>query len=236
MKKLLIVENIPLMNKGYQEYFEDRYETQIASTFVEAVTILRKWQPDLAIIDIKFPYKEDQNEDTLGFKLTEYIKAINRDIGVVICSAFDDYGNLFYEMVNKNAYLGIAYVTKGRRVEILDNALEKVSHLGFYIDPEVKPHRISVASFLSTLTDDELKIVPIAAKAIENLSERELQVVELLTSCSNSNDIAQRLLIKTKTVETHITNIYTTLDINNSQLNPRLLVAKAYMLYKITNP
>ena len=236
MKRLLIVDDDAATIMGFESYYKDKYKTRFASTYKEAVSILKEWQPDLAIVDVDIPYLDSQEKDILGFELAKEIKRKNRDIGVVMFTAYSDHGDLFYDLIKKNAFRGFAYVLKGCRLQFLDNALEAVSRLEIFPDPRIKLNRISVETYLSTLTEEEFKILLVADEVINDLSQRELEVMELIASCYNNGQIAHKLGIKVETVETHITNIYKKLYINNNDLNPRLLVTKVYMLYKIKNP
>ena len=235
MKRLLIIDDDAATIMGFERYYKDKFKTRFASNYEEAMSILDEWQPDLAIVDVDIPYLESQEKDILGFTLAKEIKSINRDIGIVMFTAYNDHGDLFYNLVKKNAFRGFAYVLKGCRLQYLDHALEAVSRLEIFTDPKIKLNRISVETFLSTLTEEELEIVLVADEAINHLSQKELKVMEHIAGSYNNHQIAHKLGIKNNTVETHITNIYKKLYINNHDLNPRTLVTKVYMLYKIKN-
>ena len=51
--------------------------------------------------------------------------------------------------------------------------------------------------------------------AFENLSKREIEILELLTVGNSSQTISEKLFISTYTVQTHIKNIYQKLHVNN---------------------
>ena len=235
MRKLLIVENAATTTLGLKDIYDDRFDIRFVSTYMEAKSILEEWQPDLAIIDVYMPLKDSHEDDILGFKIAKDIKSINRDIGIVMYSAHNDLGKYFYDIVHRKAYRGFAYVLKGSRLEILNDALENVSRLRNYTDSNIRLNRIPVESYLSALTEDELEIVLNSAELIKYLSSRELEVLDLITSCYSNKQIARTLCIEENTVETHVTNLYNSLSINKNDLNPRLLVSKAFMLYKIRN-
>lgn len=236
MRKLLIAEDTEATKLGLNILYQDRYETRVAGTCEEVREILSGWQPDLAIIDISLPVSGGGLAETVGFRLVDEIKAIHRDIGIVLYSAYTDMGETFYTMIQENGYRGLAYVLKGSRSEILENALEEVRMGRNYVDSNITCKRIPVQAFLFTLSDEEQRAVENAARAVAHLSSRERDVFKLMACSYENNQIARKLDLALPTVETHITKIYSTLvhqSVNEHGLSPRMIVTKAYILNKI---
>ncbi len=83
MKKILIVDDEPMLLKIVQRPLKDKYETFVAQSGAEGFQIFEKENPDLIISDVKMP-------EMSGTELFEKICAIRKDIPFIFMSADDD--------------------------------------------------------------------------------------------------------------------------------------------------
>ena len=72
-----------------------------------------------------------------------------------------------------------------------------------------------VGKILKAIGDGDKKAAMASSALVEPLSERELEVLRLLAAGLSNREIAQKLIISTGTVKTHIHNIYGKLEVHN---------------------
>jgi CheY-like chemotaxis protein len=85
MKRILVVddeESIRLLFK--EELEEEGYEVELAEGGEEALEKLTQWKPDLVTLDLKMP-------DMGGLEVLERIREEDKDLPVIICTAYGDY-------------------------------------------------------------------------------------------------------------------------------------------------
>ena len=100
MKKLLIVEDEENLRLLYREEFtEDGYDVDVAENAKKALSKFQRGNPDLVIVDIRLP-----GED--GLYVLSSIRELNRNIPVIICSAYGEYKQ------NPTSWGSDAYVVK----------------------------------------------------------------------------------------------------------------------------
>lgn len=216
--RVALIEDHDLTRVGIRTALQQRQEIEVvgeAANANEGLHLLEKLHPDIAIVDIGLPDKD-------GIELTRLIKA-SQEAGegpntkVLILTLRD----------NKEAVLAAfaagadSYCMKDISFDNLLEAL-RVTHSGnAWIDPAIA--RIVLQQVQPTSDDPEaavdipkdLKTVAINAADAEYdqmlaaypLTERELEVLQLIVEgCSNAV-IAEKLYITVGTVKTHVRNI-----------------------------
>ncbi|MEA5579718.1 response regulator transcription factor [Anabaena sp. UHCC 0451] len=213
--RIALIEDHDLTRVGIRTALLQKKEIEVvgeAANATEGFKMLKKLQPDIAIVDIGLP---DQD----GIELTRQVKSIAE------AEKFDTKVLILTLQDNKESVLAAfaagadSYCMKDINY---DNLLEavRVTYNGYaWIDPAIarivlqqaqqKPNRlVSISSSHTKTVGDSLEseenqqsIQPYA------LTERELQVLQLIVEgCSNAI-IAERLFITIGTVKTHVRNI-----------------------------
>jgi DNA-binding NarL/FixJ family response regulator len=212
--RVALIEDHDLTRVGIRTALQQKEEIEVvgeAANATEGSQMLKRTQPDIAIIDIGLPDKD-------GIELTGEIKSPASgelaNTKVLILTLRD----------NKEAVLAAfaagadSYCMKDIRFENLLEALRVTHHGNSWIDPAIA--RIVLQQAQQTSLNPEPKIGenPISVNTYNQgksdeiidaytLTERELEVLQLIVEgCSNAV-IAERLYITVGTVKTHVRNI-----------------------------
>jgi DNA-binding NarL/FixJ family response regulator len=194
--RIVIADDSVLFREGLKSLIEGaglQVAAQVgdAAQLVEAVSELR---PDLAVVDIRMP-PTHTNE---GMLAALEIRANHPEVGVLVLSHHVESTHAARLLADNPR--GVGYLPKDR-VSDLDefvDALRRVGAGGSVIDPDV------VASLLSRRRDRD----PLAA-----LTAREREVLGLMAEGRSNQAICERLYLTTKTVETHVSRIFTKLGL-----------------------
>ncbi len=114
MKRILVVddeENIRFLYK--EELEEDGYTVELARSGEEALSKLPDFEPDLITLDIKMPGMG-------GIEVLKQIRQENRDLPIILCSAYSDYKQDF------TTWASDAYVVKCADLTELKSTIRKL--------------------------------------------------------------------------------------------------------------
>ena len=174
----------------------------IASDGAEAVRLARKFKPELIIIDVSMP-------DMDGVEAFKEIRQSQPDVRVIVFSMHDekkDIASLFEAGIS-------GYVLKQEPLDNLFMAIDAVQRGGTYYSIEV--HRI-LNEHMRELELGNGKNVMDVEDGIAKLSFREKEVFPLLAEGLTVKEIASRLCISPKTVESHKYNIMEKLSLHST--------------------
>jgi len=117
MKTILIVDDEENIRTLYKEELTDEgYDVLLASNGYEALEVLDAHQPDAVILDIKMPGMD-------GVNLLKLIKERKeRDIPVIICSAYEEYKQDF------SLWASEEYIVKSSDLTKMKTALKRILH------------------------------------------------------------------------------------------------------------
>jgi DNA-binding NarL/FixJ family response regulator len=184
--RILIVDDHPLVRSGLRELISLQPDLEVcgeAADANEAMRLLDSKRPDLMIVDLSL-------KESSGLELIKRIKGRAADVKILVSSMHDE--SLYAERVLNAGALG--YVNKQ---EAMDKVIEAVRH--------VLAGRVYLSSAMSDrmlrrLTNDNQ---PPERSPIETLSDRELEVFEMIGRGLKTSEIALRLHLSGKTVESH---------------------------------
>lgn len=175
------------------------------------LTIVDSDPPDVAIVDIKMPPTFTDE----GLQAADELRRRHPGLGLLVLS---QYLEVHYAMkLIENKTSGAGYFLKDRVTAIDDfiDAVRRVNREEVVIDPDVVAellHRRRTKSPLDDLTD------------------REREVLAHMAEGRSNQAIQERLYISTRTVETHIRNILTKLGIEETPTdNRRVLAVLTYL-------
>jgi DNA-binding NarL/FixJ family response regulator len=205
MPKILIVDDHPLVRAGFAQLIGDCPDLEVcgeAADMAEALRLIDNDCPDLAIIDLSLAGGS-------GLDLIEHIKSREQDILMLVASMHDE--TLYAERVLTAGARG--YINKQEAQDSIIRAIRQVLSGKVYLS-EAMTERL-----LSGMVDarDE-------KRDIERLSNRELQVFELIGQGVPSGQIASQLNLSIKTIETHQAHIKKKLGLGSAhELNQRAI-------------
>ncbi|MBI2856493.1 MAG: response regulator transcription factor, partial [Chloroflexi bacterium] len=167
-----------------------------AASGPEAVDQARELVPDVILMDIKMP-------GFSGIEATGHILQENPHIGIILVTMFDDYESVFSGM--RAGARG--YVLKEAEPEELRRAIEAANRGEVILCPIIAR---KVMEHFGTDLHRQQSGLP-----YEELTSRELQVLQLAADGLSNKEIAGELVISEKTVKNHISNIFSKLQVND---------------------
>ncbi len=195
--KVLIVDDHPLIREICRTYIDASNTCTVtgeAADGTEAIELVERLQPDIVLLDIRLP-RTGPN----GIDVAKRIKKLNIDTKIVIFSAFPQ---AIY--VRRLIAIGVnGYITKDSPPELVVEAIQTAHIGGATYSPEIN----NVLANYPTYTDRR--------SAGSDLTQRELDVLQLLSTGKENRDIATNLSISNSSVQLHMTSIFGKLEASN---------------------
>lgn len=166
-----------------------------ATTGKEALELAAVRRPDAILMDIQMP-------GINGIEATRRILNANQDIGVVILTMFEDDDSVFSAM--RAGARG--YVLKGAPPSEILKVLRAVAGGEAHFGPEIARRLMGFFSAPKPAA---------AAVAFPELTEREREILGLITQGHSNAAIAARLFVSPHTVRNHITHIFAKLQVRD---------------------
>jgi DNA-binding NarL/FixJ family response regulator/class 3 adenylate cyclase len=172
----------------------------------ELLEALRVELPDIAVVDIRMPPTHTDE----GLRAAHQIRAEHPEVGVLVLSQYveTDYA---MELVSEGA-AGLGYLLKDRvsNLQEFTDAVRRVAAGGSVIDPDVVSRLVRR---------------PRRASPIDALSERERQALALMAEGRSNQAICERMFLSPKTVEGHVRNIFSKLNLAGTPDDHRRVLA-----------
>ncbi|MHC4460284.1 MAG: response regulator [Planctomycetota bacterium] len=213
--KILLAENHKIVREGLRLLIEKQSDMEVVAEAEEgrtAVRLVRKLLPDVVVMDVSMP-------DLNGMEATRQITREFGDIKVVALSMHDDA--LFVTEMLKSGALG--YLLKDGAFAELALAIRTVVAGKTYLSPSISS--VVVDDYLHRLSKADFSVS-------EVLTSREREVLQLLSEGKSTKQIALKLHISVKTVETHRRQIMNKLDIHNVAELTKYAIRKGITTYE----
>lgn len=208
MIRVGLVDDQAMVRAGLKMILDVETDIEIvgeASDGADAVALVRDHAPDVVLMDIRMPGVD-------GLAATEQVLAAHPGTHVVILTTFDD-DEYVYEALRVGAS---GFLLKSADGDTLVNAVRVVASGEALLAPEVT--RRVIERFSTTRMDqqpvDAAEHVP-SPEAIGDLSEREVEVLQLMARGMSNQEIAQELWVSSTTVKTHVSHILTKLGVRD---------------------
>ncbi|MFL5730478.1 MAG: response regulator [Cytophagaceae bacterium] len=195
MINVFIAEDHKIVREGIISMFRDEKDISIVGEAENGKEVLEKMgnlNVDVMLVDINMPHMN-------GTELTRHISENYKDIKILALSMMD-HENYVTQMFEAGA---TGYLLKNTGREELKYALRRVSEGEPYIS-----HKIAV-SMIKKLADQNRmsSTCSSAAKISVDLSDRELEILELIAEGFTNTEIADKTFTSRRTVETHRKNL-----------------------------
>jgi len=197
MTRILIVDDHPLVRAGFAQLIGDCPDLEVcgeAADMADALKQVDATAPDLAIIDLSL-------SGGSGLDLIEHIKARNKNILMLVASMHDE--TLYAERVLAAGARG--YINKQEAQESIIQAIRQVLSGKVYLSQHMTDR------LLSGMVDANRE-----KRALDRLSNRELQVFELIGQGVATSQMAEQLNRSVKTIETHQAHIKKKLSLGSA--------------------
>lgn len=193
--KLIIADDHELFRNGLAELLRKHDDIKIVKSVgdgLEFMELLNKqFEADIVLLDITMP-----NMD--GFQVLKELKSSNSDIKPIVISMHND-GNYIAKCAKMGAY---GYLLKNTDEAELILAIRSVSSGKKYFSAEISEKMIN---FMSTQSISE-----------DILSNKETEVLGLISKGLTTKEIAEKLFVSSRTIETHRANILKKLEVKNT--------------------
>jgi len=193
--KVLIVDDHELIRTGISRLLADFDKINIVgevSSGEDAVSLARKERPDVVLMDADMP-------GIGGLEATRRLVRYDPDIKVIAVTVYNEepYPTKFMQS-------GAAgYLTKGADIKEIVTAIRQVNSGKRYITPEVAQEMALKA------------LNPGDESPFDSLSEREMQVMFMITQGQKVPDISEKLFLSPKTINSYRYRLFEKLNIEN---------------------
>ena len=197
---ILIVDDHPLVRHGLITLISDQrdlYTCGEASGIAEARELARATKPKVVIVDLTL-------NDGNGITLIKELKEMYDDMKLLALSMHDE--TVFAERALRAGAMG--YVSKHEASRTIIQAIRTVLDGDLYLS-----ERMNSRILARTVGSKKQQDVP---SPVEALSNREIEIFEMIGRGLTSRQIAGELHLSQRTIDTHRENIKTKLDLKNA--------------------
>lgn len=202
--KVAIVDDHQIVIDGITALLDNHHNISIVTTTTSSnqmLNLLQQHNVDILLTDVMMP-------ELNGYELAKKVKLDFPQIKILVLS-MSGQGSIISEMINDADISG--YVMKNISKDELVAAIEKIAAGGNYFTDEIL---VELGKF-SNLKKENEEV---------HLTAREIEIIKLIDSELNNKQIAEKLFISERTVETHRKNIFRKTQTNS----PLSLIKYAY--------
>jgi DNA-binding NarL/FixJ family response regulator len=206
-KRIVIVDDHPLFRKGLEQLINSNDGLAVcgeAGNAAEAMDVIRRIAPDLVIVDVSLPGAN-------GIELIKNIRAEFSKLPILVLSMHDES---LYALRSLRAGAQ-GYVMKQEALANVLTAIHQVFDGRPYLSPAMSAKLI--VSYAEAPGNGK-------GGSTDMLSDRELEILELIGKGREVREIAKELHLSPKTVETHRAHIKEKLNLGNARQVTRFAV------------
>ena len=197
--RVIVVDDHPLFRERLCQLINDEQDMEIcgeAENAQPALQIIRETSPNLAIVDITL-------KTSSGLELVKNIRALSIGVPVLVLSMHDEL--LYAERALRAGAMG--YITKSEEAAQVLLAVRSVLAGKIYLSQEM------TSTFLEGLTTRGVRVSP---HSVDRLTDRELQVLDLIGRGRTSQEIGEVLKLGISTVDTYRARIKQKMNFRNA--------------------
>lgn len=196
--RVLLVDDHPITRQGIRALVNQQLNLEVcgeADTATQALELVGTLEPDIIILDISLP-------QTNGIELTKQIKTIAPDKPILVVSMHDEA--LYAERAIRAGAMG--YVMKEEAGDKVATALQHLLRGEMYLSAKMKQRMLH--RFVNKRGDS-------AEFAIDTLSNREMEVFRLIGNGFSTRQIASKLGLSAKTIDSYREHLKVKLGLDN---------------------
>ena len=197
---VLIVDDHPIVREGLKQLLNNQEEIIVSGSVEDANSALKEIKNklyDLLIIDISL--KGSIN----GLELTKTINNIYPNLPILILSMYDE--SIYAERAIRAGARG--YVMKQEMTETIVDAIKRIIGGKIYLSDDMSSKLLDELMFKQNIR---------VKNTIEKLTDRELEVFQLIGQGYKTQDIATKLCLSIKTIDTYRIRIKEKLNLKDS--------------------
>jgi two-component system response regulator NreC len=197
--RILLADDHTILRAGLKMMLNAQPDMEVvgeAQDGRQALQEAQRLQPDIILMDITMP-------DMNGIEATKQLKKILPDVKVLILT-MHEHEEYVFQALRAGAS---GYMLKEAADTDLISALRIIQSGQFYLSPTAQS--VMVGDYLQRVRTGEEK------DSYSSLTEREREILKLVAEGYTNNQIAERLVISPKTVDTHRTHIMDKLNLHS---------------------
>lgn len=195
MIKVVLADDHEVVRGGIKMILEDDSKIKVVSQAadgVEACRLVSRDKPDILLLDISMPPGQS------GMVACEKVTKTYPNTKVIILTMFAEPEYLLFTLRGGAS----GYVLKNSTPEQLREAVHTVAEGGRYIHPT-----------MTELLAKHIASTSNSSASIQNLTSRELEILQLIARGFTNKEIADKVFLSVKTVEAHRSKIYKKLNL-----------------------
>jgi len=198
--RVLLVDDHPIVREGLAARIEmekDMVVSGMAETADQAIDLIQKSEPDIVVTDLSLSGRP-------GLELIKDIRAAWPALPILVLSIHDE--ELWAERILRAGAQG--YVMKSHATEKVMEAIRRVLAGGLWLSDDMS------SALLGRLAHHRQPVTP--GMPLANLSDRELEIFQMIGRGLSIKEIAQQLFLSSKTVEVHREHVKEKLGLHSS--------------------
>lgn len=208
--RIVVAEDSVLFREGLVRLLVEKGHEVVAAVgdATSLMVSVREHQPDLAIIDIRMPPAMESD----GAEAAAELRGLHPDLGLLLLSQHIELRHVLPLI----GTAGFGYLLKDRVLDLTEflASVERVGRGESALDPDVVQALVRAR----------------AGSALDELSERELEILGLVAEGLSNTSIAERLHVSDRTVEAHVRSTFIKLGLpDDGTTNRRVLAVVKYL-------
>ncbi len=187
--RILIVDDQQMFREGIRHRLSQEADMEVvgeAASAEEALAMVPETKPDIVVLDIRLPTKS-------GIDVAKVVRREWPSIKILMLSGYD-----FDQYVRAAARAGMeGYLLKDAPQDTLVDALREIAGGGVVLPPAIASKVMRTYNGAPSAT----------ARHVEDLTSREVEVLELISQGLRNTEVAEDLSISVRTVEAHASSI-----------------------------
>ena len=195
--KILIADDHPLLRESLHKTLSNQRDMEVVGEATDGNEVIRmaeELKPDIIIMDIMMPTVN-------GIEASKQIKKDLPNIAILILTAYDD-DNYVLGLLEAGA---AGYLLKSARGQDIVNAIRAIEAGESVLHPNIIGKLLKRAMLKTNSAPEQQKN--------ELLSEREKEMLKLLSTGMSNKEIADTLCLSIRTVKAHMSNIFTKMHV-----------------------
>lgn len=196
--RIILVDDHPVVREGIRSVVVQETDMEVcgeAESASEALKVIQETRPDVAVVDLSL-------KESSGLELIKDIRLRHPSLLVLVLSMRDE--SFYAERVLRAGARG--YVVKDEGCRVVVDAIRKIIKGQIYLSDQIASKMIG--AFASGAKP--------GASSVEQLTDRELQVFELIGKGVPTREIAAKLHLSVKTIDAHRENIKRKMQIDGA--------------------
>ncbi|MFC2106806.1 response regulator [Bacteroidota bacterium] len=206
MIKIVIIEDLPIVHEGLKLLINKVKDFEIVGEYFNGkdfTSDIKSINADIILTDIDMPIMD-------GIAATKLALSLKPDLKIIALSLHDDR-KYYYEMVTAGAK---GFVLKQSPSKDLENAIREVHNGGNYFSEDLlRTVIIEMQGIEKEIINEKMELL--------KLSEREIQVLNLICQGLTNKELAEKLFVSLRTVESIKSKL---MDKTNTRNNAGLII------------